>query len=331
MARPGLTQNRKWRRLVRDLGSAAVARGSLEFIWDACYEAGDDFLGTDADVELAAQWAGEPGALVRALSSAGEPGAGFIEPDPERTGWRVHQLFENAPEYVQKRMLREIARNERGESISAIRSAAGKKGKALQIARQTAATVWQTEATVRRLPDVCHQKQANGGNCLANGETPAPAPAPAPLKESSNEDSSSSCAEPPPEPPAPESPVVLTLPCVSAKTWNITEATLKDWQEAFPALDPLAEARRMKLWLEQNPKNRKTFAGMGKFTLGWLGRAQDRARPSTPGVIRDRTPQHHRSATDQRYLAQLPGGGISFPPPHAGEAFGQDDDPLSQV
>lgn len=175
MGRPGLTQNRKWRRFVHAIGSSAIARGSLELIWDVCYEAGDDYLGNDSDVELIAQWEGEPGHLVRSLAEAGGEGnAGFIEPSPDRPGWRVHHLFENAPDYVQKRMLREIARNQRGETISSLRSAAGKKGRASQLGQTTdkrQAKRGQTDTT-------CPIVRTSGQHPSANGDTPAPAPAP---------------------------------------------------------------------------------------------------------------------------------------------------------
>lgn len=183
MGRPGLMQHRKTRRAIRDIGSAALLRGSLELIWDTCYEAGDDYLGSSEDVELAAQWAGSSGVLTQALARAGGEGnVGFIEPDPERPGWRIHDLFENAPEYVQKRLLREIARKERGETISSLRSAAGRKGRALQLAKQTAgkhsANDGLSSASDKQTADACPDIQSGAGQTAANGGTPVPAPAP---------------------------------------------------------------------------------------------------------------------------------------------------------
>lgn len=176
MARPGFSQHRKFKRLTKALGSAITARGALELIWDACYENGDDFLGSADDVELTAQWDGIPGALVLALSSAGGDGkAGFIELDPQQGGWRVHDLFENAPEYVQKRLIRELARKARGATISSLRSEAGKKGRAVQLA---GANGGQTAANNGQVSDVCPEKQASVGQAATNGDTPAPAPAP---------------------------------------------------------------------------------------------------------------------------------------------------------
>ena len=79
MARPGLLQHRKFRRLARAVGSTALALGSLELVWSSAYESGDDYLGDEIDVESAAQWQGEPGALATALASAGGAGSvGFM-------------------------------------------------------------------------------------------------------------------------------------------------------------------------------------------------------------------------------------------------------------
>lgn len=179
MARPGFSQHRKFKRLTKTLGSAIIARGALELLWDTGYENGDDFLGSADDVELSAQWDGAPGVLVQALSSAGGSGkSGFIEFDPEQGGWKIHDLFENAPEYVQKRLIRELARKARGATISSLRSEAGKKGRAVQLSRASAG---QAAANGGQVSDVCLEKQASVGQAAANGDTPAPAPAPAPV------------------------------------------------------------------------------------------------------------------------------------------------------
>jgi len=62
------------------LGSDPVARGCLEFLWEFCYENGDDYLGDSDNVESMARWSGEPGILTKALLEAGSDGnAGFIE------------------------------------------------------------------------------------------------------------------------------------------------------------------------------------------------------------------------------------------------------------
>ncbi len=112
MARPGLLNHRKFRRLATMIGDDALALGSLEFIWAGAYESGDDFLGDAADVEIVARWRGESGKLFRALLKAGgADSAGFIEPIPGREGmFRVHDLWHHAPDYVRKRRSREAQR-----------------------------------------------------------------------------------------------------------------------------------------------------------------------------------------------------------------------------
>ena len=155
MARPGLTQHRKFRRLARLLGSAILARGVLELLWEPCYEAGDDYLGNAADIEALVGWTGEAGALARALVDAGAPeGHGFIEivTFDDVPTYRVHDLWHHAPDYVRKRREREHARRKR------VNPSAERRRTAPRGAGRTASPISQTEVV----------------------RTPAPAPAPAP-------------------------------------------------------------------------------------------------------------------------------------------------------
>ncbi len=119
MARPGLTRHRKFLRLARLLRSEALARGHLELLWESAYEAGDEYLGDGDDVEAAARWAGEPGTLVLALLTAGgDDLPGFIEEDPNRPRhYRVHDLWDHAPDYVRKRRERERQRQAKGAAL----------------------------------------------------------------------------------------------------------------------------------------------------------------------------------------------------------------------
>ncbi len=180
MGRPNLAGHRKFRRLARELDSDVIARGCLEFLWESAYENGSSYLGDKDDVELAARWKGEPGKLAQALLLAGGDGnAGFIEEVPGNPGqFAVHDLFQHAPEYVQKRRDRELARIQRGVTISDMRREAGKRGRALQLAN-----VGQTSASVGQTEDGCH-------NTRANGVTPAPAPARAPKQNPLSEQGS---------------------------------------------------------------------------------------------------------------------------------------------
>lgn len=108
MGRPGLSQNRKFRRLALLLKSEALARGHLELLWDCAYEAGNERIGDAVDVELAAQWKGAPGELARALIQTGlldEQDGVFV----------VHDFWHHAPAYVRKRRLREDMRRHKSD------------------------------------------------------------------------------------------------------------------------------------------------------------------------------------------------------------------------
>lgn len=174
MARPTLQRNRKWPRLVRALGGQeALARGSLELLWDVAYENGDEHLGDSDDVELAARWQGEPGALAKALLEAGGPGEpGFIEADPDRPGrYVVHDLWDHAPDYVQRRAEREAARVAKGKTISDVRrDAAHARWK-----KQTAATDEHPAATGMQVTSNCNAACIDSPAKIL---TPAPTPAP---------------------------------------------------------------------------------------------------------------------------------------------------------
>lgn len=101
MARIGLSKHRKFRALVRALGSPVIARGSLELVWDAGYETLDPVVGAVPDVEELAYWKGRKGALGAALIEAG-----FL--DAREDGLlELHDFWGNAPDYVLKRAKRQ--------------------------------------------------------------------------------------------------------------------------------------------------------------------------------------------------------------------------------
>ena len=164
MGRPGLTNHRKFHRLTRKLGSAMLARGAVELMWESCYECGDDYLGTADDLEHLVGWAGEPGVLTRALLEAGAPeGFGFIEPVSTNgdgpASYCVHDLWHHAPDYVRKRYKREQARQARVKP--------GRRN--------------------RRTADSDHRTAPNGGQCPPSLDsqtgvvlTPSPSPSPSP-------------------------------------------------------------------------------------------------------------------------------------------------------
>ena len=111
MARPGIGKNIKFKRLVHTLGiPRPYVLGLLETLWEVAYEAARAVIGTEHDIEIAAEWPGDPGVLFEALKEGG-----WIE---EIEGqWQIHDLLENAPEYVKKRAKRNSEREKVADNV----------------------------------------------------------------------------------------------------------------------------------------------------------------------------------------------------------------------
>src|SRR5882724_929187 len=90
--------------------------------------------------------------------------------------------------------------------------------------------------------------------------------------------------DPPAPPELPADPPRLLFPCVATKRqggeaapqWPLTAPLLAQWEETFPGMDVLGEARKAREWLLVN--HRKTYGGMSNFLFRWLCRAQDSGR-----------------------------------------------------
>jgi hypothetical protein len=61
---------------------------------------------------------------------------------------------------------------------------------------------------------------------------------------------------------------------------QVPSILVKQWQQAYPAVDVLSELRRMETWASANPVNRKS--NWQRFIVNWLTRAQDRAGRGGP-------------------------------------------------
>lgn len=71
-------------------------------------------------------------------------------------------------------------------------------------------------------------------------------------------------------------PVIMTFPCTGPAKWDLRASKLAEWRETFPAVDVEACLRFMLQWVRDNPTRKKTPAGMPRFILNWLGRAQNK-------------------------------------------------------
>jgi hypothetical protein len=75
---------------------------------------------------------------------------------------------------------------------------------------------------------------------------------------------------------------VLTFPTDgNPRSWDLTDAKVKEFREAFPSQDVVGECRKALAWVQANPGKRKTPRGMPGFLFRWLSRAQDRGGVTT--------------------------------------------------
>lgn len=83
-------------------------------------------------------------------------------------------------------------------------------------------------------------------------------------------------------PPAAQPPAV-TLPLNTGEEYPVTAEQVREFSDLYPAVDVLAQLRKMRGWLIANPANRKTKAGVLRFVTRWLGQEQDKGGKS--GVV----------------------------------------------
>lgn len=70
---------------------------------------------------------------------------------------------------------------------------------------------------------------------------------------------------------------IIALPLNSGE-YQVKSADLEQWRQLYPAIDVMQELRKMRAWLDANPRNRKTSSGVKRFIVGWLNHEQDSAR-----------------------------------------------------
>lgn len=107
-------------------------------------------------------------------------------------------------------------------------------------------------------------------------------------REEKREEINTSCPEPlrdsEPEPVKISSPVVLTIPIKgkAAGDYEVTEAAIADWQEAYPAVDVTQALRSIRQWNLAHPDRQKTRKGVVAHIVGWLDKEQNRPRHALP-------------------------------------------------
>ncbi|AFA49846.1 hypothetical protein [Acetobacterium woodii] len=71
-------------------------------------------------------------------------------------------------------------------------------------------------------------------------------------------------------------PIVIKLPLVDKTNYSVIQSQVDEWSELYPAVNVIQELRKMRGWLDANPKNRKTKGGIKRFIANWLAREQDK-------------------------------------------------------
>src|SRR4051812_221651 len=115
MARVTLEKSVKFKALVRRLKlPKPFVRGLLETMWDVAHECGNPVLGTEDDVEIAAEW---PHDYPKAAKLGCAPGEWFKAMkegrwvDAMEDGrWKIHDYFDHAPDYASSRAEKETER-----------------------------------------------------------------------------------------------------------------------------------------------------------------------------------------------------------------------------
>lgn len=99
---------------------------------------------------------------------------------------------------------------------------------------------------------------------------------------------------------------ILLLPCSGngPKEYPVTQAMLEAWGDAYPGIDPLCEAKRLRVWLEQTPHKIRHARRMGSLISTWLANAQAGPEKRAAGPVHEGT-SPHRSKADLDYLERL--------------------------
>ncbi len=238
----------KLRRRLEERGCWALV---CLFLWVADSRPDGNLSGmSDEDIAIAADWGGAPGVLVQALMDVG-----FLDGEPGR--FFIHDWMEHNPFAAT-----------RSQRIQAARDAANARW-----GRRRQATDVQPAAgtDADRMPAACEshaERMRPVENRNAHHTTPHHTTPPAPLLATPD---TASCAQPSGD----CTPIAISLPLNDGSDFGISEVQAEKWTALFGAIDVRQELRKMKAWLEANPKRRKTKRGLMAFCVSWLTRAQD--------------------------------------------------------
>ena len=78
------------------------------------------------------------------------------------------------------------------------------------------------------------------------------------------------CSEQAAEPP------FITLPLNDKSEYPVTNQSVREYKELYPAVNVEQELRNMRGWCLSNPTKRKTKSGIGRFINSWLSKEQNK-------------------------------------------------------
>lgn len=110
-----------------------------------------------------------------------------------------------------------------------------------------------------------------------------------------------------PEQTLPTEPPVISFVLNDKSEYPVYERQTTEWREAYPAVDIRRELFKMKAWLDANPRKRKTKAGILRFVVNWLSRAQDKGGDEAeeePPEYEYRAPTPEDDAPFERYIPE---------------------------
>jgi hypothetical protein len=67
----------------------------------------------------------------------------------------------------------------------------------------------------------------------------------------------------------------FAIPLNDGSEYQVAAQALAEWAQSFPAVDVEQELREMRAWSNANKEKRKTKAGIDRFIVRWLQKAQD--------------------------------------------------------
>ena len=104
--------------------------------------------------------------------------------------------------------------------------------------------------------------------------------------------------------------LALELPAIKCpngkKCYQVTKKQVDEWQDTYIGVDVMQELKRMKVWLEANPKSQKTYIGIPRFIIGWLNKAQDQAsryNKNIQGSILEKEDNEYEIRDGKKYIA----------------------------